>query len=394
MDKTLGLYLHMPFCKNKCAYCDFYSITDCKKCRRYTEALRLQMEDYSESASDYLVDTVFIGGGTPSMLPKKLMLDVFDGIYGNFNVSDSAEFTMEVNPATIDGGTLKAYNREGVNRLSIGMQSTVDNELKALTRIHDYEDFELCFKAARKAKFDNINVDVMYGIPEQTLGSLKMTLETLCELHPEHISLYGLQLEPDTPFAQNPSALSLPDEDTEFEMYSAAIELLSSYGYDQYEISNFALPGHECKHNLKYWNCQEYLGLGPAAHSYFGGSRFSFKKDIDLYMDALESTDGGFDIIGENYEVKPSERLTEYVMLQLRLKSGLNTEKFRELFGRSFERMYGKYLPAYVENGFMVKNGANYAFTVKGMYVSNYILSTMLDFDGGIAEGIADGSDK
>lgn len=395
MDKTLGLYLHMPFCKNKCGYCDFYSVTDCKKCKRYTESICLQMEDYSESAKKYTVDTVFIGGGTPSVLPKKCMLDIFDSLYTNFDIADDAEITMEVNPATVDKGLLKTYRKEGVNRLSIGMQSSSNNELKALSRIHDFEDFEDCFDDARAAKFDNINVDIMYGIPEQTLASLRMTVETVCEFRPEHISLYGLQIEENTPFGEKAFALRLPDEDTEFEMYSSAIEILKANGYEQYEISNFALPGYECKHNLKYWNCEEYLGLGPAAHSYFGGSRFSFKRDIDLYMNAMESIDGdAFDIIGENYEVKPSERMAEYVMLQLRLVKGLNTDKFREIFGCSFERMFAKYLPAYIQNGFMVKHGKNYAFTVKGMYVSNYILSTMLDFDSDISYGIANGSDR
>lgn len=395
MDKNLGLYLHIPFCRHKCDYCDFYSITNLKLCQRYTDALILHMDDYAEAAKDYTVDTVFIGGGTPSVLQKKMMIDILgDGVFKCFNVSENAEITVEVNPATADLGLLKAYQKAGVTRLSIGMQSCSNNELAALSRIHTFEDFEDCYNAARKARFDNINIDVMYGIPEQNLGSLKNTLETVIEMRPEHISLYGLKIEDGTPFSLRASELNLPDEDAEYEMYETAIKLLSQGGYQQYEISNFALPGYECKHNLKYWNCQEYLGLGPAAHSYFGGSRFSFKKDVELYMDLMENPDSGESILNECYAISPSERVGEYVMLQLRLNAGLDTARFQDLFGLSFERMYGKYLTAFIDGGFMVHRGNCYALTTKGMYVSNYILSTMLDFDSDITEGIADGSDK
>lgn len=382
MDKTLGLYLHMPFCKSKCAYCDFYSVTDCHDYRRYANAIALQMGDYSDSANKYMVDTIFMGGGTPSLMPRKHLFSIFDGIYDSFNVDEDCEFTMEVNPATIDGGMLKTIRREGVNRLSIGMQSANDAELKALSRIHDYEDFELCYKAARKAKFDNINIDVMYGIPEQTLASFHETLDKVGELHPEHISLYGLKVEPNTPFGERAAAgqLVLPDEDTEFEMYSTAIDILSGYGYKQYEISNFALPGHECRHNLKYWDCKEYLGFGPAAHSYFGGRRFSYKRDVELYMNTLEGTDGSDDIIDEDYVIDANEQMNEYIMLRLRLKDGIDSAEFNSRYGLSFENIFGDYLNLYCDNGFMEKRGTRYSFTTKGMFVSNYILSTMLDF--------------
>ena len=394
--KNLGLYLHMPFCRQKCAYCDFYSVTDEKKMSEYVSALRLQMEDYSEACESYDVDTVFLGGGTPSVLPKKLMGDIFKSVYENFNVTDDAEFTMEINPATVDKSMLKFYKNNGVNRLSIGMQSTVDSELSALGRIHDYEDFLECYYDARKAKFENINIDIMYGIPGQTVETLKETISKVIELAPEHISLYGLMVEEGTPLYSKVknNEVTLPDEDEEYEMYCTAIDMLGEAGYVQYEISNFSLPGYECRHNLKYWNCEEYLGLGPAAHSYFGTYRFSFKKDIALYIKALESTEGGSEIIDENYQIKPNERLTEYVMLQLRLCSGLDTEEFYRNFGKSFESLYGKYLTLYVKNGFMKFDGKRYSFTTKGMYVSNYILSTMLDFDSEITENIAKGTDK
>jgi oxygen-independent coproporphyrinogen-3 oxidase len=394
MDKNLGLYIHIPFCRSKCGYCDFYSITDTKSYRRYADSLVLHMEDYSESVKNYTVDTVFIGGGTPTVMPKNLMLDLLDGIYDNFNVAKDAEITIEANPATVDTGTLKKYRSEGVNRLSIGMQSSCDNELRALTRIHTFDDFEDCFRAARKAGFDNINVDLMYGIPEQTPASFRMTLDSVCELRPEHISVYGLKIEDNTPFAGISDSLVLPDEDDEYGMYIQAIQTLAQNGYSQYEISNFAIHGYECRHNLKYWNCMEYLGLGPGAHSYLNNCRFSFRRDIDLYMQCMENLDTDCGIIDEYYNINPDERVGEYIMMRLRLNEGLNTEQFRDLFNLNFERMYSKYLKTYIDNGYMTKKGANYAFTEKGMYVSNYILSAMLDFNSNIISNIVNGTDK
>lgn len=394
MDNKLGLYIHIPFCVSKCAYCDFYSITDAKKHQRYVDSLILHMEDYSKSLENYTFDTVFIGGGTPTVLSKNLMIDLLDGIFNNFNVTKDAEITIEANPATIDKNVMKKYRSEGINRLSIGLQSGCDNELKALTRIHTLEEFEDSFRAARKAKFNNINIDLMYGIPEQTQASFKMTLDYVCELRPEHMSVYGLKIENNTPFADKINSLVLPDEDEEYAMYETAVDTLTEQGYVQYEISNFSLPGFECRHNLKYWNCMEYLGLGPAAHSYLNDCRFSFKRDIDLYMDAMEKIDTEYNILDECYTITPKERIGEYIMLRLRLNEGLDTDRFRELFNLNFERMFDKYLKIYVENGFMIKNKTNYSFSTKGKYVSNYILSAMLDFDSSIVSNIANGTDK
>ncbi|MDD6799688.1 MAG: radical SAM family heme chaperone HemW [Firmicutes bacterium] len=394
MPENLGIYIHIPFCLSKCAYCDFYSVTSQEDFERYVDALLLHMEDYSESAKNRVVDTVFIGGGTPTVLPKKTMLALIEGIYHNFAVAPDAEFTIESNPATVSLGELKQYLRQGVNRLSIGMQSACDNELRALSRIHTAAEFEKSYAIARKAGFKDINIDVMYGIPEQTKHSLMSTIEKVCEYEPEHVSLYGLKIEENTPFAAMADTLELPDEDTEYDMYVSAIERLREAGYEQYEISNFAKHGFRCAHNLKYWNCNEYLGFGAGAHSYYNGRRFSFRRDIAAYIDALEHPENGVDITDENYEIKPSERVGEYVMLRLRLCDGIDTDDFAEKFGLSFERIFGKYLSQYTENGFMTKSNGVYSFTTKGMYVSSYILSTMLDFNSDILAGIADGSDK
>ncbi len=392
--KRLGLYVHFPFCKNKCAYCDFYSVVGHNSIDKYIDALMLQCEDYSASCEPYAVDTVFLGGGTPTVVPEKEMLELIDCIYEHFHVTVDAEVTMEANPATVSLSQLKKYYKAGINRLSIGVQSACDNELKALSRIHTWEEFEKTYKQARKAGFDNINLDLMYGIPEQTIYSFKDTLEKTVALAPEHISLYNLKIEDSTPFGAIWDSLPLPDEDAEYEMYEYAIDYLTRHGYVQYEISNFAKPGYECKHNMKYWTCQEYLGLGTAAHSYFRNTRFSFIKDIDAFVSAIEDPDNSEVITDENYSISPSERVGEYIMLSLRLKSGINTAEFNRLFGMDFDTMYEDLLPAYVENGFMDKTETGYAFTVKGMYVSNYILSSMLEFSSEIDKNIANGKDK
>lgn len=388
MAKELGLYIHIPFCRSKCPYCDFYSLTDYtgkdnkdKFIKRYIDALLLHMEDYSSSANPYVFDTVFIGGGTPTVVPRSNMLDLIDGIFENFNISPEAEFTIEANPATININMLRRYRNAGVNRISIGAQSACENELRALSRIHTFEDVEESFYIARRSGFSNINLDIMYGIPEQTRESLRETLEKAVALNPEHISFYGLKIEENTPFAQIEDNLMLPDEDDEVAMYIESVEFLERHGYKQYEISNFARDGFKCRHNLKYWNCEEYLGLGPSAHSYYNNARFSFKHDVEMYVEALEDTEHDFDLTDEYYEISPSERIGEYIMLRMRLNEGIDTEKFFEMFGLDFDKIFSEFFGEYIESGFVRKNGNSYSFTPNGMYISNYILSEMLDYN-------------
>jgi len=394
MEKKLGLYIHIPFCERKCDYCDFYSVVKFEDYVRFTDSILLQMEDYSERAENHIVDTIYIGGGTPTVLPVKRMLEIIDGIYRNFNVAQNAEFTMEANPATVDLKMLKKYRKAGVNRLSFGLQSASDKELENLTRIHTFDDFAASYEMAKQAGFKNINVDLMYGIPGQTQRSLGYSLEQVCNLGPMHISLYGLKLEEGTPFFAKKEKLELPDEDSEFEMYKYAVDYLAFRGYSQYEISNFAADGYKCHHNLKYWNCKEYLGIGPSAHSYFENKRFSYKRSVDMYMDALEYIDAGIDIIEEYYEVTPAERMDEYIMLRLRLNDGINVNEFKHRFNRDFSEIFAKELKLYVDNGFMEYKNGHFFFTVKGMYVSNYILSSFLTFESEMASNIAKGLDK
>ena len=380
--RRLGLYLHIPFCKSKCAYCDFYSFVpgDDGVCERYVHALIKHMETYKKSCDGYAPDTVFIGGGTPTALPIDLLIELIRAVKRNFALSKGVEFTVEANPATVSYKDMKRLRRAGVNRLSMGLQSADNYELAALSRLHRRQDFEEAFRDARSAKIGNINVDIMYGIPGQTVASVMKTLNYVTRLGPEHISFYNLKIEPGTPFWQMKDRLELPGEDAEYEMYMRGVAFLESRGYRQYEISNFAKPGYQCMHNIKYWNCDEYLGLGAAAHSFFNGNRFSFCRDAQRYMRALEEPEADIRITDSTEQIMTKERVGEYVMLRMRLKDGISEREFFRLFGKDFGSMYGRYLEKYVSGGFVERNGDRWSFTPRGMFVSNYILSDILDF--------------
>ena len=389
--KKLGLYLHIPFCKSKCAYCDFYS-TDKIVCagrktpeemKLYCAALKNNMRIISERTTQYNVDTVFIGGGTPTALPAKLLLDIVREVENDFYLDENCEFTVEMNPATADARLLKKLRRAGVNRLSIGLQSAHNHELAALSRIHTTGDFTECFQMAREAGFDNINIDVMYGIPEQTKSTFMDTLAFVVSMKPEHISMYNLRIEDGTPFGEKKHMLPLPDEDTECDMYFDGIDYLESQGYHQYEISNFARDGFACRHNLRYWKGEEYIGCGPAAHSYFGGRRFSLRRSLAQYCKLLETkgTSLPSSLLDESYVVDRKEEVAEYLMLRLRLKQGISAEDFRAHFGVDFDEIFGRKLQIYINNGFMTHENGHYAFTPQGMFVSNEILSRIIPFE-------------
>ena len=381
--RRLGLYLHIPFCRSKCAYCDFYSMVpqNDELVQRYVNALIAHMQSYRQGTKEYYVDTVFIGGGTPTTLPTDQLVRLIRAVRKNFTVTKGAEFTVEANPATVNTAMLKRLRRAGVNRLSMGLQSANNEELAALSRIHRRQDFAESFRAARRARIENINVDLMFGIPYQTKESLMKTLRYVVKMGPEHISLYDLILEPGTKLFAKRHTLPFPSEDEEADMYLAAVEFLAQNGYAQYEVSNFARPGYMCRHNLKYWNCEEYLGLGVAAHSFFRGNRFSFLRHMDRYMNGLEMPGAAIRLTEQNDTVSPRERLGEYIMLRFRLREGLNCRDFARLFGFSFEDLYGKKMAPYVKNGFATYKNGVYALTPRGMFVSNYILSDILEFE-------------
>ncbi len=382
-NKPLGLYVHIPFCRSKCDYCDFCSIVPNSNSvvEHYTDALILQMEDYSARLRPYLIDTVYIGGGTPTSLDEKRLTRIIENIYRNFKIAKKAEFTIEANPATCDLKSLRRLRKLGVNRLSMGLQSVHDNELRALGRIHTFADLRETYEAARTAGFDNVSLDLMYGIPEQTEKSFAETLSAVTALEPDHISMYALKIEDGTPFAHRKDSLVLPDEDTQFSMYMNGVEYLASRGFERYEISNFARGGRYSKHNLKYWHCEEYFGLGAAAHSFLEGERISTTRNIRDFIDALEIVNNDIKVIDSKVTVKGEALADDYVMLAMRLSEGVNAADFKAKFGIDFNEKYGVLLDDYVDEGFVEKDEKGYRFTSTGMFVSNYILSDVLGLD-------------
>lgn len=393
--KKLGLYIHIPFCAGKCPYCDFYSVKAGEKTHTaYIDALIKQIKEYGLPAKGTPVDTVYIGGGTPTIISIELLLKIIKNINNSFELPKNPEFTIEANPATVDLKGLKKLKKAGVNRLSLGLQSAHDKELRVLSRKYSYEDFTECYNNAREAGFENISIDLMYGIPTQTVKSFYETLKRVVSLKPEHISAYGLKIEQGTPFHKNLDKIEeyLPSEDAEREMYFMCCDFLSKRGFNHYEISNFAKPGFESKHNLKYWTCSEYIGLGTGAHSYFGGSRFSFRKNVKDYIknfDYDEEELGNIDIFDldryklfdEYLEIKPNERIGEYIMLNFRLSAGINKNDFARLFLKDFDSLYYKKVEPFIYSGHIIKTLGGYAFSREGMFVSNYILSRIIEFE-------------
>ena len=374
MKKSLGIYIHIPFCVRKCNYCDFCSFAlGGDTTERYAKELCRRIGEYKDKCSDYSVDTVYFGGGTPTLLSLSSFEEIFSALRETFDIAPHSEITVECNPATADLSYLSALRAMGANRLSIGLQSIHENELERLGRIHSYEDFLAAFSDARKAGFDNISADLMYGIPNQTRESFRQSLTSLAELRPEHISAYGLKIEEGTEFYKNRDSLILPPEDEEYEMYLSCSEILGSYGYEKYEISNFSLPGKPSKHNLRYWKGDEYLGFGVAAHSFFGGERFGNSRNIDAFLK-------GEDITEERYSLSDKEKFNEYIMLALRLTEGLSLSEFKKKTGKSFCEFYPA-LRSLTDGEFMEIKGDRLSFTDKGFFVSNSILADMLDFE-------------
>jgi oxygen-independent coproporphyrinogen-3 oxidase len=338
--------------------------------KRYIASLKKEIEAY-KGERKIAVDTVFIGGGTPSILSGELFEALMESVRESFDVTDGAEITVEVNPKTLDDEKIKTYKECGVNRISIGLQSIHENELKILGRIHSYSDFLNTYNALRSSGFDNINVDLMYGIPEQTVKSFEKTLDTVISLNPNHISCYGLIVEEGTPFYENREILPFPDEDSECDMYELAHEKFTCAGYSHYEISNYAREKSHCRHNLKYWRDEEYIGVGLAAHSYFNGVRFFNTSDF------LEYFEGPLKYRGVERSSKGKDSL-EYAMLALRLSEGLSLSEYRRIFGKEFADGKKELLKFYIERGFMELENERLRFTYKGFYVSNAILSELL----------------
>ena len=382
--KGLGLYIHLPFCQKKCNYCDFYSLACINKIGEYIKAICKQITIESPLYKDYEIETIFIGGGTPSLISPDDFKLLSKTIKNCLNLTQGLEFTIEANPGTLNKEKLLAYKEAGVNRLSIGLQSTNDEELKILGRIHTLKDFENSYKLARECGFDNISVDLMYSLPNQTFYGFKSTLEAVIELSPEHISSYSLKIEDETPFGKIKDKLILPSEDDEYLMYIYMCDALNKHGYLQYEISNFAKKGNESRHNLKYWLSEEYIGIGPSAHSYINGKRYYYEPNLDTYLDSLKNDilpNKIFEQTIENAHSYPQiSKMDEYLMLRLRLASGVSETEFRVEFAKELTKEYPQIL-SFLKTGYIKKQGDSYSFTPKGFFVSNYILTEILKFD-------------
>ncbi len=368
--KTSGLYIHIPFCKAKCGYCDFNSYSGKGAyMESYFSAL---MREIEETARKYPqpVDTVYFGGGTPTFVPAELLCGALKRIKELFEQCSKCEISIECNPATIGYEGLKELREAGFNRLSIGLQSADNGCLKVLGRIHTFEDFAECFKNARLAGFENISLDLMYGLPEQTIADWKKTLECAVDFGTEHISCYSLKVEEGTPFSE--IDLNLPDEDTVADMYEMAVEYLSKSGYDRYEISNFAKKGYESRHNLKYWKCDDFAGLGAGAFSCIEGARFSNEADICRYIEKIENS-GTAEV--ERQELSDFDKMSEFVFLGLRLKDGIEEEEFIRRFNLNIDEVFGQPIEKYTKMGFLVREKGRICFSDKGFFVSNIILS-------------------
>lgn len=379
--KSLGLYIHIPFCKQKCNYCDFYSL-GCQENNipSYIDALCEHIKKEAPLYKEYEIDTIFLGGGTPSLIEIKDLEKLVKVIKGNLSITQGAEFSIEANPGTLTKEKLACYVKNGVNRISIGLQSTNNDELMTLGRIHNFEKFEESYTLARKCGISNINIDIMYGLPNQTIEDLAKTIKDVCDFNPEHISAYCLKIEENTPFYKMRDSLTLPNDDEEYEMYIYLCSELAKYGYEQYEISNFSKKGFRCIHNLKYWLSKEYVGFGPSAHSFFKGKRYYYESNIKNYIKSLESVDKLPKRLYEE-ETSLSENSTdEYIMLKMRLSDGVNEQEFKEKFGTDFISEYPNILN-YIKDGYIKNVNNSYAFTPKGFFVSNYILSQILKFN-------------
>ncbi|MBQ9680007.1 MAG: radical SAM family heme chaperone HemW [Ruminococcus sp.] len=363
----IGLYLHIPFCDGKCAYCNFFSRrADNDRLNEYTERLIACIADWGRKI-DRTVDTVYFGGGTPSLLGHDRLIAVLEGVYRSFTVSAHAEITVEVNPSSTDDLDFAALRQAGFNRLSIGLQSANDNELEILGRRHSVDDARRTVRRAQAAGFDNISLDVMLAIPEQTVNSLDKTLEFCASCHVQHISAYILKVEEGTKFYQLKDKLPLFTDDEQAAFYEHTVEKLSKLGYPQYEISNFAQKGCESRHNLHYWHDDEYLGLGPSAHSFLDGKRFYYDSDFQCFYDGhiCDESDGGDS--------------DEYIMLALRLTEGLRFAEYERRFHQPVSDRLIKSARNLQSQGLCEVSDTSVSLTVKGFLVSNAVIAYLLE---------------
>ena len=373
--KELGFYLHIPFCKSKCIYCDFNSFAQKDDCiEPYIKAVKKEIEEYAKQNKDVLIKTIYIGGGTPSYIKEKYIKEIIETIRSNFEIIPNAEITIEINPGTVNRRKLNTYYKAGINRLSIGLQSTNDKLLKQLGRVHDFEDFLETLRLANTIGFSNISADCMIGLPNQTIYDVEETLNVLINLRLTHISVYSLIVEPNTPLEKkiNSGELKLPDEEIERYMYWFAKRKLEENGYLHYEISNFAKPLFRSKHNMDCWNQKEYKGFGVSASSYENEIRYTNISSIEKYVENVQN--GQFK---KNYIVEEKQdrevMMKEYMLLGLRKTTGVSINQFRKKFGTIPIFKYNKEITKLTNEGLIESNGINIRLTKKGLDLANLV---------------------
>ena len=373
----LGIYIHIPFCRSKCEYCDFYSLpqADEETMDRYLKALCAHIRETGPQAPAYQVDTVYFGGGTPTYFGSDRLAAVLAAVRESFDVTPDAEVSFEANPDSVNLKLLKRLRREGFNRISLGIQSDDDDILFSIGRPHTYADAVEAVRLARKAGFRNLSVDLMFGLQNQTVHSWLNTLDHVLELKPEHISCYGLRVEEATPLNKYYHLLDIPNDEIQAQMYLNAVELLRRRGYHQYEISNFALRGKLSRHNLKYWTGKEYLGFGPQASSDFAGKRFEIVGSLREYMEGIENNTK---ILCHVHEIPPRERAGEYFITRLRTTMGITRQEFEATYLLSFDPM-AEILEKSFSLGHAICINDRWRLTPEGMLLSNYILTDLLD---------------
>lgn len=372
--KEIGIYIHIPFCIQKCYYCDFCSFDKLQnKQAEYVDALIKEIKN-THNKNELLIKTVYIGGGTPSILNANEIKKVIATIKTNFLLSKDCEITIEMNPGTVTKEKLEIYKDSGINRLSIGLQSTNDEILKELGRIHNYKQFEDIYEKARAIGFNNINVDLMIGLPNQTIDNVSKSLKDVIQKNPEHISVYSLILEDNTKLKNliEEGKLSLPDEDAERIMYWTVKDTLEENGYNHYEISNFSKLGYESKHNTDCWNQKEYIGFGIAAHSYFNNIRYSNICDINEYVKNINSKNFEKNII--IHEIQEEEdKMNEYMILGLRMIEGINKQVFKEKFSRNVNDVYKKSIEKLINLELISDEKGIIKLTKKGIDFANIV---------------------
>lgn len=382
-----GLYIHFPFCIKKCNYCDFLSfpMNDMKNPQdllsSYIESLKNEIIYRSQFFKDTPITSIFFGGGTPSLMSAKHFEEIMDILHRYYHIEATAEITSEANPGTLSAEKLSAMRKSGINRLSIGLQSTNDCELKCLGRIHTWQQFLDNYENARAVGFENINIDLMSALPNQSVESYTETLDQVMALKPEHISAYSLIIEEGTPFFDAEDSLHLPSEDDERKMYALTKEVLAKNGYQQYEISNYAHPGYECRHNIIYWTRGNYLGLGLGASSLIDNLRFSNERDLQTYMNLWTSSDDTAEFLkgtAVHEKLDVSAQMEEFMFLGLRMTNGISVTEFETYFNCPISKPYGAVIDKHLKDGTLKQVADRLLLTQKGLDVSNYVMSDFI----------------